>query len=71
LETIYDFFAKPKDPKFHWPLRSRSENGLQVKLKSLKQLITEHSSRKERACFVQRYLVQPRTMNAIAVNTRG
>ena len=77
MDNIYDFFAKPKDPKVYEGVQISLASSDQIRewshgeIKKPETITTGHSNLKETDFSVQKFSVLLRIMSAIAVNTNA
>ncbi len=77
MDNIYDFFAKPKDPKVYQGVQISLASSDQIRewshgeIKNRKPSITGHSSRSGMDCSVPRCSALPKITSVTAVSTSG
>jgi hypothetical protein len=83
METLYDFFAKPTDPRKYFGIRIALASPEQIRkwshgeikkpetinYRTFRPSTIALSSPSGMDCFVPKFLAPPKTMNAIAANT--
>ena len=77
MENLYNFFAKPTNPKRYSAIRVSLASSEQIRkwsygeIKKPETINFVHSSQNAMAFFVPRFSDRPKIMNAIAANING